>query len=137
MATLVSVTSVYSALAVGVLALHALFIAWVSLGFLVARSRPTLRWFHIACLAWGILVEVLPWPCPLTLLENWLEARAGVEPYRGGFLLHYLDALVYPNVSPLILTVAGVIVCVLNLAVYARHLLVGRNRSPVPRGGLQ
>jgi hypothetical protein len=45
--------------------------------------------------------------------------------------------LVYPNVSPLILTVAGVIVCVLNLAVYARHLLVGRNRSPVPRGGLQ
>jgi hypothetical protein len=29
----------------------------------------------------------------LTLLENWLESRAGFEPYQGGFLLHYLDAL--------------------------------------------
>ncbi len=42
-----------------------------------------------ASLVWGILTELLPWPCPLTLLENWLEARAGVEPYEGGFLLHY------------------------------------------------
>jgi hypothetical protein len=25
--------------------------------------------------------------CPLTLLENWLEQKAGVEPYQGGFLL--------------------------------------------------
>ena len=129
-------TSVYNALAVRVLGLHALFVAWVILGFLIARSRPALRWVHIACLVWGILVEVLPWPCPLTLLENWLELRVGVEPYRGGFLLHYLDALVYPNVSPLLLTVAGVIICVLNLAVYARLLVLGRDRSALPRGGL-
>jgi len=112
-------TDIYSALAAGVLGLHALFILWVTFGALLACSRRTLRRFHIACLVWGILVEVLPWPCPLTVLENWLESQAGVEPYRGGFLLHYLDALVYPNISPLLLTVAGVVVCVLNLALYA------------------
>ena len=113
-----------------VLGLHALFILWVALGALVARSRPKLRRVHIACLLWGILVEVLPWPCPLTLLENWLETRAGVEPYRGGFLLHYLDALVYPNISPLLVTAVGVAVCILNLAVYARALFPRRDRSP-------
>jgi hypothetical protein len=80
----------YSALADGVLLLHLLFIFWVIFGAVVAFRHPMLRWIHIVCLVWGILTELLPWPCPLTLLENWLEARAGVTPYQGGFLLHYL-----------------------------------------------
>src|SRR5438128_8169757 len=48
----------------------------------------------------GTLVEILPWTCPLTWAENFLETRAGIAPYQGGFLLHYLDALVYPNIPP-------------------------------------
>ena len=111
----------YSALATCVLLLHALFILWVIFGALLTRSRPLFPWLHIASLVWGILTEVLPWRCPLTLLENWLEARAGIEPYQGGFLLHYLDKLVYPDISANVLTVAGVIVCVANLAFYARQ----------------
>ena len=114
-------SGVYSALAVFVLGLHALFILWVVLGALLTRSRPVLRWLHILSLIWGILTEVLPWPCPLTLLENWLEQKAGIEPYQGGFLLHYLDKLVYPNISATALTVAGVIVCAFNLALYGRR----------------
>ena len=112
----------YSALAIAILLLHALFILWVIFGALLARSRPVLRWLHIASLVWGILTEVLPWPCPLTLLENWLEGRAGIEPYQGGFLLHYLDKLVYPDISANVLTIAGVVVCVANLAFYARRM---------------
>src|SRR6266481_3886292 len=115
-------SSLYSALAIFVLILHALFILWVVFGALLTRSHSILRWLHIASLVWGILTELLPWPCPLTLLENWLEARAGVEPYEGGFLLHYLDRLIYPDVSPTVLTVAGVFVCALNLALYARKI---------------
>ncbi len=112
--------NLYSGLATGVLAIHAVFILWVIFGAFVARSRPKLRWFHILCLVWGVLVEVLPWPCPLTLLENWLEAKARVAPYAGGFLMHYLDAFVYPDISSLQLEIAGVTVCFLNLAIYAR-----------------
>ena len=118
----------YSALATAVLLLHALFILWVIFGALLTRSRPLLRWLHIASLVWGILTEVLPWPCPLTLLENWLEGRAGVEPYQGGFLLHYLDKLVYPDISANLLTIAGVIVCVSNLAFHGRQMWIGRHR---------
>lgn len=114
--------SLYSAIATAVLFLHALFIVWVVFGAVVARSHPILRRLHIVSLIWGILTELLPWPCPLTLLENLLEQKAGVEPYQGGFLLHYTDKLVYPDISPTALTVAGVIVCVFNLALYGRHV---------------
>ena len=54
--------------------------------------------------------RVLSWPCPLTMLENSLESRAGVQPYQGGFLLHYLDLLVYPNISATLLIIARVVV---------------------------
>ena len=122
-------SGVYSGLAVFVLFLHALFILWVVFGALVTRSRPVLRRLHIASLVWGILTELLPWPCPLTLLENWLEARAGVQPYQGGFLLHYLDKFVYPDISATVLTFAGVLVCALNLALYGRWMWIGQLRS--------
>jgi hypothetical protein len=114
------------ALAIFVFFLHALFILWVVFGALLTPSRPILRWLHIASLVWGILTELVPWPCPLTVLENWLESKAGVEPYQGGFLLHYLDKLVYPDISATVLIVAGVIICTLNLAVDARQLWLGR-----------
>ena len=114
------------ALAIFVFFLHALFILWVVFGALLSPSRPILRWLHIASLVWGILTELVPWPCPLTVLENWLESKAGVEPYQGGFLLHYLDKLVYPDISATVLIVAGVIICTLNLAVDARQLWLGR-----------
>jgi cytochrome c biogenesis protein CcdA len=110
--------NVYSMAALLVLGFHFLYLLWVIFGALVARRRMLLRRFHIACLLWGVLVEVLPWPCPLTLLESWLEGRGGIDPYSGGFLLHYLDALVYPNISPLLLTVVGLAVCTFNLGIY-------------------
>ena len=115
---------VYVGLANCVLVAHALFILWVVFGAFLSRSRPLLRWFHIGSLIWGILTELLLWPCPLTGLENWLEDRAGIEPYQGGFLLHYLDKLVYPDISSSVLTAAGVIICALNLAFYARQMWI-------------
>jgi Protein of Unknown function (DUF2784) len=112
---------VYSALAAVVLAAHLLFILWIIFGAAFTRQRPLLRWLHLGSLVWGILIEILPWTCPLTWAENWLETRAGRAPYQGGFLLRYLDALVYPNISPALLTGLGVAVCVVNLSIYARR----------------
>jgi hypothetical protein len=113
-------TTAYHALAVATLTLHLLWILWVIFGSLLTRGRPALRWLHILSLIYSILIETLLWPpCPLTVLEAWLEARAGATPYRGSFLGHYLEAIVYPDV-PLSLLIAGaVVVCLLNLRVYA------------------
>jgi Protein of Unknown function (DUF2784) len=103
----------------GVLLLHLLFIIWVMLGAFVTLGRPLLRWLHLGSLVWGILVEILPWSCPLTPLENWLRTRAGMGSYQGGFLLHYLDALVYPDIPPSLLTLGGIAVCFFNFGIYA------------------
>jgi hypothetical protein len=129
MCTVLLASNFYAALAIAVLFLHGLFILWVIFGAFLVRARPMLRWLHISSLIWGILTELLPWSCPLTVLENWLEGRAGIEPYQGGFLLHYLDRLVYPDISATVLTVAGVFVCVLNLALYARQIWSAVSRS--------
>lgn len=107
MCAVVLATGFYPALATSLLFVHALFIFWVVFGALLARSRPILRWRHMISVIWGILTELLPWPCPLTLLENWLERRAGIEPYQGGLLFHYLDKLVYLDISATVLTIAA------------------------------
>jgi hypothetical protein len=62
-----------------------------------------------------VIIEISGFWCPLTAIETWLEVRGGVSAYRGPFLLHYLDALVYPNISPNLLIAGAVAVCVLNL----------------------
>ncbi|MBZ5615876.1 MAG: DUF2784 domain-containing protein [Acidobacteriia bacterium] len=105
--------------AAGVLVLHLLFILWVAFGALFTRRRPLLRWFHITSLIYGSLLEILEWPCPLTPMENWLRGRARIPTYQGGFLLHYLDALVYPDVPQSLLVLCAVAVCLFNLGLYA------------------
>lgn len=117
----------YIALADAVLIAHLLYIAWVILGAIFTRGRPWLAGIHIATIVWGIITETTSAQCPLTVAENWCEARAGIAPYHGPFLLHYLDATVYPNVPLSLLVTVAVIVCAFNLGIYIRRLL--RHRS--------
>lgn len=118
---------VYGAIAALVLILHLIWILWVILGAFWTRRRRWLAWLHILSLFWAIIVEISPWPCPLTLAEQFFEANAGTMPYRGSFLVHYLDQLVYPNVSEGLLTWCAVAVCMVNLGIYyrRRHMLFG------------
>lgn len=119
----------YSVFAEAVLVGHAGFILWVVFGARFTRARPWLAAFHISSLVYGIVAEVGPWPCPLTLAENFFEARDGVAPYQGPFLLHYLDAIIYPNLSATLLTVCGVAVCVMNLLIYGWRLYKYRTKG--------
>ena len=114
--------NLYGALATAVLAIHLVWILWVVFGFPVCRNRPVLRWFHIGSLIYGVIIETAPWPCPLTLLEQFLETKAGIEPYRGPFLVHYLDALVYPEAPEWLLVSCAVAVCAVNLYLHIRRL---------------
>jgi hypothetical protein len=85
------------------------------------RGRPVWTTLHLLALLWGIIVELTPASCPLTVAETYFEARAGEVSYHGSFLLHYLDAIVYPNLPAWIVIAAGVTVCVFNLCIYARR----------------
>jgi Protein of Unknown function (DUF2784) len=117
------------ALAVAVLCLHLAWILWAIFGVLWTRGRPWWTAFHVASLIWGIIVEAGPWPCPLTLAEQWFEARVGGQTWTGGFLLHYLEAVIYPDLPGWLITAFGVGVCVFNLGIYAKRLWKARRDS--------
>lgn len=83
-------------LADAVLVAHGMFIAWALLGgFLVVRW-PWLAALHLPALAWGLWIEASGGLCPLTPLENSLRRAAGETGYTGGFIEHYLGAIIYP-----------------------------------------
>jgi len=113
----------WGALATVILAVHLTWIVWVIFGWLAARNRPVLRWFHFGSLIYGIFIEIAPWPCPLTLLEQWLESKAGVAVYRAPFLVHYLEALVHPDVPEGVLVSVAVAVCMVNLYLHGKRFL--------------
>jgi hypothetical protein len=107
------------ALAETVLVVHLLWCLWVILGWTITRGRRVLRTLHIASLVYAIFIESVPWPpCPLTVAEDWLEARAGIVPARGPFLVHLLDATIYPNVPTWLVVSAAVLICGAILAIY-------------------
>ncbi len=105
-------------LAAFILAVHLAWLVLVIFGALWTRGRPVWSALHILALVWGVIVEVGPWPCPLTLAEQYFEGRLGRPVSQGGFLLHYLDAIVYPNLPGWLVTSAGVAICALNLGIY-------------------
>jgi hypothetical protein len=117
------------ALAAAVLAVHLAWIVWVITGTLWTRGRPWVTAFHLLSLIWGIIVEAGPWPCPLTLAEQSLEAKARMHTWTGSFLVHYLDKTVYPNLPDSLITALGVSVCAFNLGIYAWRLWKGRSRA--------
>jgi hypothetical protein len=104
-----------------VLAIHLLFILWVIFGWVLTSRKPLWRWLHIACVLYGIFIEISNLSCPLTLAEAVLEERGGLRPYREPFILHSLDALVYPNIPLRFLILVAVAVCAGILAIYFRR----------------
>ena len=121
--------NVDSWLAAGVLILHLLFIAWVIFGAIVTRGHRVLSWLHVASLIYAVVIEAGPWPCPLTGLEDYFREQAGAPAYHEPFLVHYLEVLIYPSVSELLLFWCAVAVGAANLAIYIKRI---RNRSLRP-----
>jgi Protein of Unknown function (DUF2784) len=111
---------IYHLAADAVLLLHAAFIVFVLFGALAALRWRWWPWLHLPAAAWGVWVSVAGVVCPLTPLENRLRAMAGQQGFEGGFIEHYLLALIYPEglTRPIQWALAGVVV-VLNLALYA------------------
>jgi hypothetical protein len=91
---------VYGFLAEVVMLLHFGFILFVVFGGLL-----TLRWrrfalLHLPTVLWALFLELKPGTyCPLTPLEQELRHKAQEPSYTGGFIEHYLDPLIYPNIS--------------------------------------
>src|SRR2546421_9249232 len=125
-------------LADAVLLVHFAFVAFVLAGGLLVARWPKIAWLHFPAAAWGVVVELSGSICPLTPLENHLRQRAGLCGYSGGFLVHSLEPLIYPaGLTANSQLVLGLLVLILNVAVYAAIIIRLRNfrrrRSPRDR----
>jgi len=114
---------VYRFLAAAVLLLHLGFVLFVVAGAALVVRRRRLLPLHVAAVAWSVVVEVTGAACPLTALENHLRLLAGTAGYAGGFLDHYLLALIYPaGLTRGMQWMLACAVLALNAALYARIL---------------
>lgn len=114
---------VYELLAAGVLAVHLGFILFVVAGAALVARRRRLLPFHLAAVAWGVAVEVAGAACPLTALENRLRLLAGTAGYAGGFVDHYLVALIYPaGLTRAMQALLAASVLAVNAVLYTRIL---------------
>jgi hypothetical protein len=110
----------YRLLADAVLLTHAAFVVFVMLGGLLVLRSPRVAWVHLPVAAWGAGIEFAGAICPLTPLENHWRSLAGAQGYSGGFVEHYVFALLYPDGLTRNVQIAlGLLVLAVNAAVYA------------------
>jgi hypothetical protein len=110
----------YGLLADVVLLVHAGFVVFVVLGGLPVLRWPRLAWLHLPAVAWGAGIEFAGAICPLTPLEIHLRSLAGQQGYAGGFVEHYVFALLYPEgLTRNVQLALGLLVIVINALVYA------------------
>jgi hypothetical protein len=103
-----------------VVVVHLLFIVFAVLGGVLVWRWPWLVVLHLPAVGWGVLVELMRWPCPLTPLEQRLRLAAGEAGYSGGFIEHYVLPILYPaGLTPQIQIALGLFVLGLNLLIYA------------------
>ena len=113
----------YGVLADLVLVVHLGFVLFVAPGGLLVLRWPRLAWIHLPAAAWGALIEFTGGICPLTPLENRLRVLAGEAGYAGGFVEHYVTAVLYPDgLTRGAQVVLGVLVLLLNAVIYRRLL---------------
>jgi hypothetical protein len=121
--TLIFVTLPYGVLADLVLVVHLGFVLFVALGGLLVFRWPRLAWIHLPAAAWGALIEFTGGLCPLTPLENHLRRLAGEAGYAGGFVEHYVTAVLYPDgLTRVVQVVLGTLVLLVNAVIYRRIL---------------
>lgn len=121
-------------LADGLLLLHALFVLFAVAGAGLLFRWPRLAWLQLPAALWGAWIELSGGICPLTPLENQLRHAAGQAGYGGDFLAHYLHALLYPaGLTGEGQWWLGVLLAVINLALYGWAWRHYRQRRPRPR----
>jgi Protein of Unknown function (DUF2784) len=83
-------------LADAVVLAHLAFVVFVVLGGFLSWRWRLAALAHLPALAWGVWIELTGAICPLTPLENHLQALAGEAGYSGGFVGHYVLPVLYP-----------------------------------------
>ena len=132
----------YAFIADLVLALHVAVVVFV-VGGLVLIVAGNLRgwrwvnavWFRLLHAGAIAIVAAQAWlgvACPLTTLEMWLRAQAGLATYSDSFIGHWLQRSLYFDAPPWVFTLVYTLFALLVVAVWMRF--PARRGGPFHRG---
>ena len=80
-----------------VLVVHLAFVVFVVFGGFLVLKWPRVAYVQLPTAAYGVIIELVGFRCPLTPLELELRGNAGDRGYDGGFVEHYIVDLLYPG----------------------------------------
>ncbi len=87
----------YKIVIVLVVTVHFAFIGYVVIGGLLALRWRRTMWLHVPAVIWGAAISTKRVDCPLTWVERWARAKAGMAPLPpDGFIGHYVTGVIYP-----------------------------------------
>jgi hypothetical protein len=97
-----------------VVLVHFLWILFLIFGTFWGVRNKTVRYIHLSGLLFAILIQIFGWYCPLTHLEFWLRSRHNPSiAYAGSFIIHYMERLVYLEISQ-----TGVLLATIGLVIF-------------------
>lgn len=111
----------YKILADIVVVVHFLWIFFLIFGAYWGIRHKAVKIVHIAGLAFAFILNVFDWYCPFTHLEVWLRARHDPAlSYTGSFIIHYVEKVVYIELSGNIIFLFTIFLCGINTWLYLR-----------------
>jgi len=104
-----------------VVSVHFLWIFFLIFGALLGVRNKAIKYLHLSGLLFAILLQIFGWYCPLTHLEVWLRSRHNPSiAYAGSFIIHYVERLVYLEISTTVVLALTIFLSLFNLWVYSR-----------------
>ena len=114
-------TVVFSILADIVVFIHFLWIIFLFIGAIIGIRCLIAKIIHITGLAFSVIIQIFGWYCPLTHLEFWLRIRhEPMHTYTGSFIIHYVEQIVYLEISRRNVFIISILLIVFNIWIYWR-----------------
>lgn len=104
-----------------VLVIHFLWIVFLIFGAFLGRRHRALKYVHLGGLGYALIIQVFGWYCPLTHLEFWLRnLRNPLNIAEDSFLIHYIEKIVYLEISRQTIFILTAVLAAFNLLIYLR-----------------
>ncbi len=111
----------YKILADMAVLVHFLWIFFLFLGAFWGVKNRVVKIFHLSGLGFAFVIQVFDWYCPLTHLEVWLRSKHdSTLSYTGSFIIHYMEKVVYIELSRVLVLFFTILLCGLNAWVYLK-----------------
>jgi len=105
-----------------VVLIHFFWIVFLLIGAFPGKRYPFVKIIHVAGLAYSIIIQIFGWYCPLTHLELWLRIRHNpMLSYTGSFIIHYVEQIVYLEVSRRTVFLITILLVIFNMIMYGRR----------------